>query len=226
MIERRSHQPSQLSSNADDYDTLFVFQVHRLIKLGYDRLQPQSYAHDQEPAITGDLVLAIDAVLDYPAEDWMRLYSPHDDPPENEPKRRGRQRRRGKKRKRVDIRVESSQTCPRSRFRFECKRLGPGHGAKRYLGAEGLGCFLRGDYASREVRAGMLGYVQCHDEQTWADKLKQLLVAEAAAHSVLPGSDWRHEPVIPELPHTYRSDHRRGRGKKPIEVYHTLLRFC
>ncbi len=123
MIERRSQQPSRVSSNADDYDALFIFQVHRLIKLGYDRLRPQSHAHDQEPAITGDLVEAIDAVLDYPTEDWMRFYSSRDDPPENEPKRRGRQRRRGKHRKRVDIYMESSHTSPRSRFRFECKRL-------------------------------------------------------------------------------------------------------
>ncbi len=225
MIERRSQQPSRASSNADDYDPLFVFEVHHLIKLAYDRLRPQSHTHDQEPAITGDLACAMDAVLDYPAEDWMRFYSARDDPPESEPKRRGRQRRRGKDRKRVDIRMESSQTSPRSRFRFECKRLGRRFGARRYLGAEGLGCFLRSDYASQEARAGMLGYVQNDDEQAWAAKLEELLTAEAADYRVVPGSGWRHEPVLADLPYTYRSNHRRGSGRRPIEVYHTLLRF-
>jgi hypothetical protein len=28
------------------------------------------------------------------------------------------------------------------------------------------------------------------------------------------------------LPHTYRSRHSRGSTKPPIEIYHTLLRFC
>ena len=226
MIERRSQQPSPVSSNVNDYDRLFIPRVHRLIKLGYDRFEAEAFAEDEETAITGDLIEAIDAVLDDPAEEWMRFYCAHDDPPENEPGKRGRERRRVKRRKRVDIRFLCSETSPRTRFRFECKRLGPKHSEKQYLGEEGLGCFLCGDYARDDTRAGMLGYVQSDDEQTWAAKLEQLLLAEDAAHSVLPGRGWRHESVIPELPHTYRSNHRRGKGMKPIEIYHTLLRFC
>ncbi len=71
-----------------------------------------------------------------------------------------------------------------------------------------------------------LGYVQSDDEQTWAAKLEELMTAEAADYRVVPGSGWRHEPILADLPYTYRSNHRRGRGKRPIEVRHTLLRFC
>ena len=70
----------------------------------------------------------------------------------------------GKYRKRADIRLDSAETSPRARFRFECKRLGRGYPAGRYLGAKGLGCFLRGDFACQDPRAGMLGYVQSDDE--------------------------------------------------------------
>lgn len=74
--------------------------------------------------------------------------------------------------------------------------------------------------------AGMLGYVQSDDEQTWADRIGQRLVESTKDYSLRRESPWRHEPVIEELPHTYRSGHGRGRGRKPIEIYHALLRFC
>ncbi|NQU26019.1 MAG: hypothetical protein HQ567_32430 [Candidatus Nealsonbacteria bacterium] len=225
MISSSSHQPTGRSDNLGDYDRLFIPRVHRLIKIGYDQLTPGEHSNDEETAITGDLVEAIEDVLDFPTAKWMRFYSVHDDPPENQPRRRGRQRRRGRKRKRVDIRFVSSKTSPRTRFRFECKRLGRGHNVGLYLGAKGLGCFLTGDYAREDTRAGMLGYVQSDDEETWAGKLEQRLLDSPRIYSLRAESPWRHEPVIREFAHTYRSDHGRGRGRRPIEIYHTLLRF-
>jgi hypothetical protein len=225
VIDPSSYHPCRETANAGDYETLFIPRVHRLIKLGYDRLSPRSAANDEETAITGDLVEAIENVLDSAASDWMKFYSAHDDPPENSPTRKKR-RRRGRHRRRVDIRLDSSETSPRTRFRFECKRLGPRHHAEGYLGDEGLGCFLRGEYASKETRAGMLGYVQCDDELTWANRIAQCLSTAPSVYSVRSGGDWRREALIEELPHTYRSSHRRGSTKPPIEIYHTLLRFC
>ena len=229
MIDPRSHQLEARSDNCADYEELFVPRVHRLIKLGYDRLPAARYSSDEETAITGDLSQEIDAVLDSPpaSEPWIRYFSVYDDPPVNQPKRRGKKRRRGKQRKRVDIRIDSSLTSPRARFRFECKRLSAtSHTAKDYLGEAGLGCFLRADYAAEDERAGMLGYVQTDDEQVWANSIQTELEESPAKYAVLPASPWRHAPVIDELPHTCRSGHRRGRGRKPIEIYHTLLRFC
>jgi len=225
VISPRSQQPSRQSANSDEYDRLFITRVHQLIISGYDRLNPKQYAADEETSITGDLVEAVEVVLDYPAARWMRFYSIFDDPPENPPKRRGRPRRRGKKRKRVDIRFVSAETSPRLRFRFECKRLGKQHNVVRYLGDEGLGCFLRGKYAAGDIRAGMLGYIQSDNEETWAKRVEQRMIDSAKEYSLLAGSPWRNEPLIKKRVHTFRSGHGRGRGQKPIEVFHTLLRF-
>ena len=225
MIGSKSHQPSRRSGNFAEYDRLFIPRVHRLIKLGYDRLESTQYANEQEPAITGDLTESIEAVLDCPTASWMRFYSVYDDPPVNEPKRRGIRRRKGRARRRVDIRLDSSEVSPRTRFRFECKRLGRRYNVGRYLGCDGLGCFLRGEYANEDLRAGMVGYVQSDDEETWAQRIATTLNASADEYALRRNSPWRHEPVIDELEHTYRSGHGRGRGKRTIELYHTLLRF-
>ncbi len=224
MIGPRSHQPRRQSENLADYDRLFLPRVYRLVKLGYDRMKPADHAHSQETAITGFLVEAIDAVLDRPAVRWMKFYSVYDDPPVNEPKRR-RQRRTGRGRKRIDIRIDLTRTSPRTRFCFECKRLGRDHPAAKYLGADGLGRFLRGEYAREDARAGMLGYIQSDDEEIWAGKIEAAIASAEDHYAIQHDSPWRQEPVINELIHTYRSGHSRGRGRRPIEIYHTLLRF-
>ncbi len=155
---------------------------------------------------------------------WMQFYSVHDDPPVNEPKSR-RERRTGRGRKRLDIRIDLTRTSPRSRFRFECKRLGRGYSAAKYLGVDGLGRFLRGEYAREDVRAGMLGYLQSDDEEKWAGKIEAAMAFAEDHRAIRPDSPWRHEPVIKELIHTYRSGHSRGHGRRPIEIFHTLLRL-
>ncbi len=224
MIEPRWHQPCRRSDNIDDYDRLFIPRVHRLIKLGYDRLNPAKHATAEETEITGDLVEAIDAVLDNPVAPWMRFYCVHDDPPENQPMRK--RRRRGRARKRVDIRLDSAEAAPRARLRFECKRLGKGNPVGDYLGSNGLGCFLSGEYARTDLRAGMVGYIQSDDEAAWAERIEHRLVSSPKAYSLRPESSWRQASIIDELPHTYRSGHGRSRGRRPIEMYHILLRFC
>ncbi len=223
MISPKSHQPSRRSDNAADYDRLFISRVHQLLELGYQRLVPTQYALAQETDITGDLVESIEHLLDCPTEDWMQFYSVYDDPPVNEPRSRGRTRRKGRGRRRVDIRLTSAEISPRARFRCECKRLGKGHAAGQYLGATGLGCFLKGEYAAKDVRAGMLGYVQSHDEATWASRIEVTMTKSPAQFAVR--TPWQLSPLPPGAKHTYNTTHGRGRGKRPIVIYHTLLRF-
>jgi hypothetical protein len=86
--DRQSYQPDGGSKNTADYDVLFILRVHRLIRLGYGRLQHVKYATCEETTITGDLVEAVEGLLDYPDENWMRFFSVYDDPPENQPKHR------------------------------------------------------------------------------------------------------------------------------------------
>lgn len=223
MKGRQSYQPGGRSGNTVDYDAVFIPRVHRLIKLGYDRLNPAKYAESQETTITGDLAESVENMLDYPEEDWMRFFCIHDDPPENQPKHR--RVRRGRSRQRVDIRLDCSEPSPRARFRFECKRLAATHTVGAYLGEKGLGCFLNVEYGAADPCGGMLGYVQSENEQTWAARIERSLVESPQKYSFRRQSPWRHKPVIEDLPHTYRSGHGRGRGRQPIEIYHTLLRF-
>lgn len=224
MISSRAFQPEGQYDNAAEYDHLFVARVHRLLFLGYCRLDSASFASDEETAITGELVEAIDQILDAPAEGWMRFFAIYDDPPVNEPARPGRPRRRGKHRQRVDIRLISAEVSPRARLLFECKRLSDAGSVKQYLGPDGLGRFLRGEYAPEDRRAGMLGYVQSEDEGTWAGRIQRQMQDSPADHAACEESPWRHEPVIEELEHTYRSGHGRSLGRERIEIYHTLLR--
>jgi len=218
------------SGNADEYRQVFITRVHQLIKMGYDRMVDRpAYRAEEEPAITGDLVDAIDRVLDDPdSGEWMAFYWVCDDPPINEPRHRGKRtdsRRKGKRRRRVDIRIDSSDLRPRTRFAFEAKRLGDGHPVDDYLGHEGLGRFLRGEYAPNDNEAGMLGYVQSGDPRDWADRIGTALTQSANSYGVLPESPWRHQAIIAGLQHTYRSGHRRVPPARAIELYHTLLAF-
>jgi hypothetical protein len=219
-----SYQGRGVSSHRDDYDRVFIRRVHELVKMGYDRLRPSAYTTEEETVITGDLVEAIERILEVANEDWMRFYRVYDDPPINELKQATR--RTGKRRRRVDIKLDSSEVSPYTRFCFEAKRLGKRHPVSRYLGAEGLGCFLSGSYAGAERRAGMLGYVQSDDEPTWATKIDRALAASAIASGLQStGSNFRSYPISAQLRHTYVSEHRRITDGKQIHIYHSFLRF-
>src|SRR5688572_30495873 len=106
-------QPAGSSRNSSALRGVFLQRVHQLIQLGYEQLTPSKYAREQEPAITGELVAAIDGILSDRPQEWMAVFSVHDDPPVND------QRRKGKRRRRVDLRIDSAQFRPRARYRFE-----------------------------------------------------------------------------------------------------------
>ena len=216
----RSGSRPQNTQNTKDYRHVFVKHVRQLIQLGYERLNPADYSKTQEPAITGELCTKIDEVLNCDKEDWMHFYSVYDDPPENDDVRKGKQR------KRVDLRFDSSQTQPRGRFRFEAKRLGRDHTAKVYLVAEGLGCFLRGDYAKDEDHAGMLGYVQSEELQTWGDKIAKILNDSPSDFQVDSSLPFQSQSKPKNFPHAlYQSKHTRPAIGRNLLIDHILMRF-
>ena len=188
-----SPYPRGHSGNTAELRHVFICRVHQLIELGYARMNPSAFQSTDEPDITGELICAIDQVCDDPeSEGWISFFTPHDDPPVNDPMRKGKNRRK------VDIRIGSGEYRPRQKFHFEAKRLGKGLAVGVYLGPEGLGRFLRGEYARDEDMAGMLGYVQSEDPQHWADKIQ----AAIAKSPQSPDTDLLTVPesvVVPSL---------------------------
>lgn len=212
-------KPGSFSNNSAYLRGVFVRRVHQLVQLGYDRLKPSAHEKAEEPAITGDLVEAIDNVLSERGERWMTVFSVHDDPPVNDG------RRKGKRRKRVDLRIDSGALRPRARFQFESKRLGQGHSVKVYLGVEGLGCFLRGDYAREEDEAGMLGYVQSGNLRDWGDRIGKELADIPALYSTDPKTPFSLRAARSTVLHAYHSRHHRAAVGRPILIDHILLIF-
>jgi len=217
---RSYYQPEGFSECGADYARRFVPRAHELIARGYAKLTPSDFCNAEEDDITGEIVRAVDAVLDDgDAPSWACWFSIHDDPHIHDPDRKGKRRRR------LDIRIDSSERHPRSRLGFEAKRLGSKHGCSAYLGAEGLGCFLTGKYAADNRAGAMLGYVQQGQPADWAKKIGQAIAKKAAQLSLLPSSPWSPHRLTPRLRHTYRSGHDRPTLGSPIEIYHTFLLF-
>jgi hypothetical protein len=220
MMHSSPYKPSGSTNNAADTRRIFVRRVHQLLQLGYERLTPAAHVNEQEPAITGFLVEAINAVLNDRARIWMRLFSIHDDPPENDGLRKG------KKRKRIDLRIDSAHFSPRARYRFEAKRLGKRHRVAAYLGVEGLGCFLTGDYARDDDEAGMLGYVQSGDLGEWGERIGDELGKKSADYFVDESFPFFSHPITPtESSRSYSSQHHRLSVGRTIRIVHTLMMF-
>lgn len=207
------------SDNAADYRHIALVRFHELLRRGYARLDRAVCRKAPEEHISGDLADAIDDVLDERSDPWMDSFSVHNEPPVRDPQRKGKHRRK------VDIRIDSALGRPRTRFAFEAKRLGNGHGVPQYLGEDGLGRFLRGEYARTEDMAGMMGYVQSAAVGDWAAKIGGTLDASADDYRVLKGRNWQHTPLVGGLEHTYRSTHSREHVHRPIDIYHSLLDF-
>lgn len=209
-----------MSANGKAYADVFVRRVHTLLALGYAMLTPTDFVRAEEEHITGELVDAIQGVLDDSATPaWADRYSVHEEPRERH------QTQKGKGRKRLDIRLDSSEVRPRARLRFEAKRLGPNHGASVYLGGEGIQRFLDGRYARNDPVAGMLGYVQAGNPGDWALKIEQGISRDATKLGLRRSSPWRAERLTDGLQFTYCSGHDRLTVGHPIEIFHTLLLF-
>ena len=220
MRGRSYYQPVGISTNGILYAHTFVRRVHKLLGQGYAVLEPGDFACAEEEDITGELVRALESILDaISAPRWTRWFSIHEDPRIHD------MVRKGKWRLRLDIRIDSSQRRPRSHMRFEAKRLGPKHGTSVYLGSEGIHCFLDGRYACNDSVAGMLGYVQEGSLDDWATKIEVVMNRDAAKLNLSESGCLCRQQLTSELPSTYRSRHDRPNVGQPIEIFHTLLLF-
>lgn len=210
----------QRSANRQPYRDAFLRNCHELLAMGYARMDPASFQTEEEPVITGKLILAMNETLESSdAPSWAVHLAVFDDPPVNAPGRSGKRRRR------VDIEVMKTQRGKRPRIQFEAKRLYRSDSVAEYLDADGMGLFLEGAYAADHPDAGMLGYVQVGETRDWAGKIGKKLCGDRGKYRMRGDGDFRAQNLIPALDSTYCSKHdRRGVGE-PITIFHTFLRF-
>jgi hypothetical protein len=219
-VAERFRRSVRAAAGSSLYQLAFIQNCHRWIVAGYQRLDKRSLSAAPEPAITGELVRAMkDARLQRSAPTWMIRMYVADDPPVNAPGRLGKQRRR------VDIEFERSERGFTAHFHCEAKRLYRSDSVSEYLGKEGLGMFLTGEYARDENVGGMLGYVQREAAADWMARLKSALTNEQAKYGVTSENALEVAGLLPELPQIHRSEHERLTVGRPIHVFHTLLVF-
>jgi hypothetical protein len=222
VTSQRAKEPSQVPDTRE-YRRQFRRHVFCLLALGYDRFpDPASHERSEEPDITGELVRLIrDVTYDRSSPRWAWRFTVHDDFPINAPGRLG------KRRGRIDIVLES--VCPGNHphYAFEAKRLSAGKcGMGEYLGEEGLGAFIAGEYVPDSTEAGMVAYVQSHTIARWAAEAKRGFKNDGPAMQVSPGGQWSSPKEFAGLNRCFRSKHRRPTIGRGITIYHLFLVFC
>jgi hypothetical protein len=213
-------QPSEVVSGRPVYERAFVRHCHQLLASGYKELQPTAFQHQEEPAITGELVRAMKCVQQRrDAPRWMIYLHIADDPPVNSPGRLGKRRRR------VDIEFERPLRGRRPRFQCEAKRLYQTDSIAKYLGSDGLGRFLVGDYSRADDAAGMLGYVQTRGCIEWSSDLRVALEEGRLPFEIASSEPFAEVNLDAKPLATWRSEHHRTAVGHPIAIYHSLLLF-
>jgi hypothetical protein len=210
------------SDDSIDYEVGFHRDALFLIIAGHKRLTENAadYSNEEEPIITGELVRFTREYIEAPDIcEWTYRYVVHDDPPENDAIRMG------KRRKKVDIIVERTQKGRHPRMRFEAKRLKrPGFSVGKYVGKEGLGEFIAGNYAADNDTACMLGYVQSDDCDCWAQKISDDLKKKKEEVGMVKGGHWQ-KAHLDNIDQCYKTRHNRPTVKSELLVFHLLLVF-
>jgi hypothetical protein len=205
----------------DEYWSTYRQHIHALLAWGYADSRNRVQAEHGEPAITGFIAEAIQNRLDaFDSPSWCDQIVIKDDPPIPGGGRTGR------KRWRPDLIFESKERRPRPKYYFEAKRLRKQQSVNDYFGIDGLQCFLSGRYARESDEAGMLGYVQCDDVNTWAERLQLAIDQDCRGkNEMLLLSPQRTIQVVDAFPQEWMSKHGRHTGKS-IFIHHLLLDYC
>jgi len=209
--------------DSGDYVASFYRDALFLIVAGHERLVAggTDYFDTAEEDITGELTQQTEGYINrQDSPDWTKYYVVHEERRENVGGRRG------KHRPRVDIAFVLTGTKPHRLMRFEAKRLRrPGFSVGNYLGKEGLGEFIVGNYAAEDDTAGMLGYVQSDGCDYWAGELSERLSQKQNTVHVTEDGQWR-EAQLEGIGQCYRTRHDRPALKRKLLVYHLLLDFA
>lgn len=193
----------------DRYWCAFRRKSHRLLHLGYTEALPRIRKHSPEENISGIIEENCEKLLDEGLcfEPEFRYIRIHNEKPINDDKRFGKHRFK------IDLVIkEPSRNKLPAVFAFEAKRLQTGtHSIGKYVGSEGVGCFLRGEYVKDMPEAAMIGYVQNEDAIYWKNQLEAKL-----------GEPIKAVKVLPELRDEWISQHPRRTGT-PVNLYHIFL---
>jgi hypothetical protein len=174
-------------------------------------------ADEEETTITGRLCEAIEVFLREPSGPaWRDFLFLAEDPPVND------SGKTGKRRDRVDVEIATT-SWPRPVFSFEAKPLRDSHSVANYVGPDGMGCFVRGQYASDFDFGGILGYVCSRSVDTWITAIESKLDEKRATLGLhATEAVWVTEPDVRSLSDTRRSRHERA-GRCPIDLYHSFI---
>lgn len=208
------------TANRETFRAAFLRNCHELIGLAYETLESHTFQSAQETEITGELVRAMEGILESDhAPAWAPYMFVADDPPVNAPGRLGKRRRR------VDIKIEAGQRGQRPRLQFEAKRLHHSGSVEAYLGPAGLGLFLNGEYGREQESGGMLGYVQSGEPAGWWKRIADVMGGSPKSYQICEGEQFMPVALADQLSDTHRSRHDRPSVGLPISIYHTFLRF-
>lgn len=199
----------------------FVGNVHRMLTLGYSRLDARKYHDADENLLTQHLVATlreVAAATDSPR--WAWYFTIHEKQRQNDGELQGN------KRFELDIVFERTQHGPHPEFVIEAKRLGPRHPVATYLGPHGLGAFISGEYAKEHGDAGMLGYVQSETMDEWCDRVGRELGKPGGNCRVETGGTWQSHTFRGGPACTYCTRHMRSGNRGAIAIFHVLLNFA
>jgi hypothetical protein len=201
------------------FSNAFRIKAHTLISWGYrgsvSRIESDSH---EETTITGYISEAINNRLrafDYPI--WCEDFSVKENSPVE------KEGCEGKYRPQPDLIIEGNMRG-RPQYVFEAKRLKKaGYGIGKYLGEDGLGCFLNGKYAARYDEAAMLGYVQSDSPGYWQKEIQDKINQKKENLNLFSGP--QDTEIANDLPNEWLSVHKRESVKRLISIFHILLDF-
>ena len=221
-ISRRRKLSINRSDDSSDYIAGFHRDALCLIIAGHEKLKggDTNYSNEEEPNITGELVRCSNEYIDsITSHSWTRSYVVVEESPENTKERLGISR------KKVDVVCIRTGRKPHLRIKFEAKRLKrPSFTVSIYIGKEGLGEFISGNYAQECDTAGMLGYIQSDDCDYWAEQIPNALNKKKTEVQLIEDDQWQNAG-FESINHCYKTRHNRPTIKRELLVYHLLLDF-
>ena len=129
----------------------------------------------------------------------------------------------------LDIVVDSFSRHPDALLIVECKRLnvetdsGFQSQAGKYVGDEGMGCFISGQYQSGGNIGGMLGYVTTRTIESAMASINQQLDADHETLRLQKPFELQESEIIPDESQVKQTTHTLSNGD--FEIVHLFVRF-